>query len=184
MGTTSNFEDAIRSATTNQGSAGFREPMGHVYLERGHYAEQLVRYLDLFGEPQVHVLLTEDLQARPQPTLGDLLAWLGVSSKVSGMSLTKKHNPSSRLRYFGLPPLIDAVGWCMDRLFGHFLPEPGRNWIYRTIQPLVLRIRWLNRASFRPPEMQRETREWLQDYYRGHNERLSKLLNRDLAHWQ
>lgn len=176
------FEEAIHRETT-EGFAGFRDKMNYAHLERGHYAEQLIRYFTLFGERQVRVLLTEDLAARTRATIADLLAWLGVSGDVADSSLEKRYNVSNRPRLPGLPEWSAAFSHRADAVLKRLLPSRGRAWLYSVLEPVDQRLRALNRAPFQPPEMRPETRLWLRDYYRPHNQALGKLLNRDLSHW-
>jgi hypothetical protein len=79
---------------------------------------------------------------------------------------------------------IGAVSGHIDALLKRVLPTRTRTWINRALQPLEQRIHSLNRARFLPPAMNPETRAWLHLYYRVHNQKLSKLLNRDLSHWK
>lgn len=51
------------------------------YLSRGHYMEQLERWLRWYPRERVHVLRAEDLFARPEPTYRAVLAFLGVKLK-------------------------------------------------------------------------------------------------------
>jgi hypothetical protein len=48
------------------------------YVARGQYADQVRRYLDLFGPEQVLVVESEDLWESPRVILGEVLDFLGV----------------------------------------------------------------------------------------------------------
>lgn len=48
------------------------------YVARGRYADQVERYMDLFGPDQVLVVESEDLWESPKPVLSKVLAFLGV----------------------------------------------------------------------------------------------------------
>lgn len=48
------------------------------YLYRGHYAEQLERWLSFYPRERFHVLRSEDLAERPEQALADVYAFLGL----------------------------------------------------------------------------------------------------------
>ncbi len=63
------------------------------YLARGHYAEQLERYLALFSAEQMLVLITEQLVADPQAGLEQIQSFLGV--EPSSAVVLRQHNSGS-----------------------------------------------------------------------------------------
>lgn len=52
----------------------------YIYREAVRFAEQLGRYLDLFGEERVHVILLDDLRDRPESTFDACLRFLDVDT--------------------------------------------------------------------------------------------------------
>jgi hypothetical protein len=50
----------------------------HTYLARGRYAEQLRRFIDVFGRDQLLVLPAEDMFKRAQPTFDTVQQFLGL----------------------------------------------------------------------------------------------------------
>ena len=176
---TPTFEMALQRELSGQLTSGY-ERRGFTYLEHGHYAEQLQRYIDVFGNEQVYVILTEDLAAQPEQTLRRLFAWLGVSTTLEGISYASRHNVATTTRFPRLSALtfhsLAPVRYVLRPLFS----EHRRSWIrHRLIMPIKM---W-NRVPFSRPVMAPATRRYLQAYYREHNTRLEEILARDLSHW-
>jgi hypothetical protein len=51
------------------------------YAARGRYAEQLRRWLEALGRDRVHVMIFEDLVARPRETMADVARFLAVADR-------------------------------------------------------------------------------------------------------
>ena len=66
----------------------------HAYLRRGHYAEQLRPYLDLFGAPRVLVVQSEALFARPQEEMDRVHAFLGLPAHRTATRTARNASPS------------------------------------------------------------------------------------------
>ncbi len=67
------------------------------YLELGFYTKQVKKYLDVFGEKNVKILIFEEFIDDVTRTLKDVLPFLGVKNKTIEVS-DKKHNPYSESR--------------------------------------------------------------------------------------
>jgi hypothetical protein len=148
------------------------------YLKQGHYAEQLRRYIEIFGKRQLRTLLTEYLGSAPQQVMSDLFEWLGVANEAPRISLHTRHNELNQQRISSdVLRRMSAPIWEPAR---KVIPPEGRRWVRQyVIDPL----RTLNRTRFTPPPMNEETRARLRDYFRPHNAELEKVLNRDRSHW-
>jgi hypothetical protein len=109
------------------------------YLARSDYAYQIEPYLRRFGEDQVYLLTTEELERRPQQTLAALFRWLGVADDVP-IDTRQRHNVTpARLRQARrlAGPLVDALqGWRWQQ-WGPRLPAAlrrGIEWLaYREV---------------------------------------------------
>ena len=172
------FESALQKELTGDTT---QDGLRYKYLERGHYAEQLQRYLAVFGQRQVKVLFMEDLHEAPSGQVGHVLEWLGVSPRLDGIAFHDRHNVTSRPRFPRLASVLQAASAPTRLAVRTVVSQQGRRWIQRNLlKPLV---NW-SRIPFSPPPMKDETRAWLQDYYEDHNKRLAQLLDRELSHWQ
>jgi len=139
--------------------------MAPVYLEMGHYAEQLVRYLEIFPHSQIKILYFDDLRDRPTELFQDVLHFLGADATLP---LKERLVHNAALPNFLLPLMK------LDRGLGlsNLIPITAKASLKSTLS------RWGQR-----PQLDREMRCWLADYYLPHNQALSLLTGRDLSHW-
>ncbi|MDA1016608.1 MAG: sulfotransferase [Planctomycetota bacterium] len=177
-------EQAIQSEMDGISISQITEPSfrrSHTYLIRGHYAEQLQRYLDVLSEDQVKVLLKEDLELHPKQTMAGVFQWLGVAPEVDGVAFREHYNVTSRPRFPRLTSGFLAISAPARWMLRGVSSDGFRRWLQRAvIRPLAMR----SRVPFSPPPMATSTRQLLHDYFRPHNQRLEQLLGRDLAHWR
>ncbi len=61
------------------------------YIKLGMYYNPVKRYMDVFGEDQVWIGFTDDLNNNPETVLGDLIDFLGVSRNNS-KNISEKRN--------------------------------------------------------------------------------------------
>lgn len=136
------------------------------YIEPGHYARHLERFLDYFPRSQLCVLLYDDLVQRPQDVLLRLMDFLGLDP----LAVRQAPAPENvALTQFSRPLFLIARRFRLER----FLPR-GLLGAARTS---------LSKIGTRPA-MSEAAREWLQDYFAPHNRRLEALLDRDLTAWE
>jgi hypothetical protein len=136
------------------------------HVLRSRYARDVARYLRLF-EPNVHVILFEELVRDVRVELAALFAFLGVDTAVAGSIDGKRHNPFVRPR---------------NRLAARLLTSER---VRRTGQRLVPRpLRWpVERALLRTgskPALDPDTEVLLTDFYRPDVLELTRLLGRSL----
>ncbi len=131
-------------------------------LQRGHYAEQLNRYVDLgFARERLLVLFYEEMIAQSRDTLVAVQQFLGVEVVITELP---RVNTASQIRG---PRLIRVV----------LTAQPLKS----TRLARKLRVRLAR--PFTPPPMDPAVRARLVEYYRPHNARLAELLGRDLPDW-
>ncbi len=128
------------------------------FLDAGHYATHLSRYLALFPREQIGVFWLEDLIADPAAVLAAVWRFLGVSDSAPVPSVHRNAAMSASA----------AAAWrVMFRNRLHYVvPRRVRHWIRDT----------LSEWGGRPP-MDDADRAWLSDYYAPHDERLRTLLS-------
>lgn len=137
------------------------------YLDEGYYAVHLKRYLNFFPRKQIKILLTEDLRRDPVGVVRDLWSFLGVSPDHP-VRPDRMHNSALTGVAVRVVTAIRRAG--LETLVGK-LPDSLRTRIKRV----------LSTAS--RPEMTPETRRMLVAHYAPHNEALTRLLGRDMSHW-
>lgn len=168
-----NFREAIEAQSARARGErlppAVRSPEALLYTRVVRYAEQVERYLNVFGPDRVRVLLFEDLQQRPEATYRAVLEFLGVDPGF--LPRFEVHNPARKLR----SPRLHRI-----------LTE--RPWYYRLIPDAVRRrMEWrlhrLNDLRVRRPQMEATLREQLCAELRPDVDRLAEMLARDLGHW-
>jgi len=129
-------------------------------LQRGRYAEQLQRYLDLgLDRDRLLVLFLEE------SILDESVALASVQ------------------RFLGVEPVLTSIPHA-NRALQLSLPRPARRLLFRfqwTRAANAIEDRF--GRPFRPPPMNPDVRARLIEYFRPHNSRLSELLGRDLPGW-
>lgn len=153
------FTDALKRESEGESRKGER------YMERGHYAEQVRRFLEHFDRSQMAFTLFEELISGPEEVLEEVFPFLGVDRFTSVARPPIHANKSFALRSPG-------VQYVARRLFGRGrLP-------FRVIKHLN------QRSTPGYPPMPQEARHYLEDYFGDHNQRLSELTGLDLSAWQ
>lgn len=153
-------------------------PLLSTYRERARFGEQLARWFEVFGRERVHVIIFEDMVKDPAPHFGALLSFLHVDAGYRPASFAA-HNPahgsrSSLLRSLTRSPSIQLVAWrLLPVVIGHARTLALSR---RLVQSPLLRSRGTGKAKI-PIELRRR----LEDELLPDVERLSGMLNRDLA---
>ena len=137
------------------------------YGSKGHYADQLQRYLDRFDRAQLCIYLFDDFVSDPIGVMQDLYERLGVDPTVRP-AVETAHNrsglPKSDLLHAALThPIAEAA-------FRGPLREVRQRW------------REQNTRHEKPP-MPPALRNRLRTRYRDDIVRLSEQIHRDLSHW-
>ncbi len=147
------------------------------YSERIKYAEQVERYLRLFGRENVKVFIYEDFKKNNASIYKEVLDFLGLQPEV--MPDFQSYNRGAMLRsktlqnWFG--KLTHGKGWMgpIKNLITSLLPKSLR----RTLTRMMYR-----RVIFRPkPELDPALTLRLKRAFKPEVEKLSRLLDRDLS---
>jgi len=152
---------------------------GHPLVEEGRYFTQLNRFREHFQDAQLHVYLYDQMRDDPVGLLHDVFSVLNVDPDFKPSLLGERyHVTKTRPRFQG-----------------------AYNAAVRTVRFLTLHSRWLGQGldSMRQrgvfdvfhrlnrgdafPEMSREHRRKLAEYYQDDIEALGRWLGQDLSHW-
>lgn len=168
---------ALAQGTGREARRG-RSPDGR-FFRRGldyrwtvRFGAQLARYLELFAQ-QVHVVLFEDLIARPAEVMCGIFEFLGVDTTFTPSF--ERHNPSRQVR----SPLFQSLirhpsPWTRPMLA---LPTSLR-------RSLVRLGEGLNVAARPRPPLDDRIREALCEELDGEITQLAQTIGRDLEHWR
>lgn len=176
------FEDALDAQEDRkQGlriSASIKCPVeGLYYFEVGAYAEQVRRYVQLFGQQQVKVILFDDLVADTKSAYASLLQFIEVveiipdSFKQYNMNKTTRSNLLKQLTVHTPTTLKNFGKW----LFPHQSVRRDRlmYWLWK-----------INTRESKRPALKPEVRRRITDRMKEDIASLEQLLRRDLSHWR
>jgi hypothetical protein len=149
-------------------------PGGLCYRSTVRYAEQVQRYLDLFGPGQVHVGLFEDFVADAAAAGGRVLSFLGLPPDP-GIAFPHR-NPNKRARSALVRRLLASPPVAVRRVIRAAVPGRVRRAAYR--RAVALNVAAPERASM-PPELWRALRLELEPEVK----KLERLLGRELPAW-
>jgi len=169
------FEDALKAEPDRrQGkrlpASLYIMPEALYYSDVPRYAEQVKRYLDVFGPDQVHIIIYDDLHKDTAQVYRETLAFLGVDPDFQ--IDFRRANANKRPRNLFVQRMLNnrflmAIGGRMPALA---LP------IYRA-------IRRVNTEHFQRQPMSPALRRRLQQQFLPEMERLSEMVGRDVTHW-
>lgn len=132
------------------------------YFDRGLYVDQLENLAGHFPREQIHVVLFEDLIARPVETVSDVCRFLGVDTNFQPPNLGRQINAYKEAR------------WPKANRYFKPIPKPLGKWLYLA-----------NRKKAAPyPQIPEELATELAKRYEPSNERLGAWLGRDLDTWR
>jgi Sulfotransferase family len=139
------------------------------------YAEQLARYLDLFGRDQVHVALIDDFIADADAAAGAVLAFLGLEP-AAGQAFPHT-NPNKRARSAAMRRLLAAPPPRLRAAIRALVPAGPRRAAYRRVS--ALNVRAEDRAAM-PEDVEHRLRHELEPEIAA----LETLLGLSLAAWR
>jgi Sulfotransferase domain len=143
------------------------------YLETGHYAEQIERYLKLFRREQLKVVFLEDMHRDPLKLLQDIQDFLGIQY-FTEETLRPVVSNEAQSKIEARMNILARFAAISHRLkIVSLIPKP--------LLEVSRKIRY--RITSRPT-LSKSMRQWLYDYYVPHNQRLEQLLGIDVSHWK
>ena len=135
-------------------------------VEIGMYHKHLERYFALFPRKQIHILLFDDIEQRPEATLRDLLTFLDVDPTFVPSTLHNKINAGAAQGAMGRSKWLEMLA----RSFGRM-----------GIAKVSARLEAMNHSEV--PPMEADIHAELRDIYREPNALLQEMLGRDLSAW-
>ena len=147
---------------------------GLFYLEVAKFAEQVKRYVDVFGWEKIQLTIFDDFISNTRGSYKEVCESLGVDTRFEPVMTIL--NPNKRARNRVAQGLLDRQPPTLVKSLGRLLPRRVRRGLYQTLKNL-------NAVNEPRPPMDPELRHSLQARFLPDVERLSKLLDRDLTHW-
>lgn len=144
------------------------------YRHSVRFAEQLERYLDVFGADRVHVVVFDDFRDDTAATYRGVLEFLGVDPGFEPDLGVR--NPNKQVRFPRLQRLVYQPPGPLLRL----VPRLRRFPLVHRVRDALLRA---NSAAARREAMDPELRRRLTAELAPEVERLGRLIGRDLSAW-
>jgi Sulfotransferase family len=139
------------------------------YVELGRYVKQIQRYLAVFPERQIKIVLYDDLSSDFDGVTDDILRFLDVDPELRSRN-TMKTNGARVPRAAGINQMLHRVG--LKQMIGRSFPQP--------LLDLGKRVYYRKADGNGVTEADRQRlRAVLADEVTA----LSELLARDLSHW-
>ena len=173
------FEAALKREQSILDHGNFGERCNLTYVSHGLYCEQLKQFFEFFNKNQLLILLYDDFKLDPKITLKTFYQFLGIKEYFPEEALNKKHNISTK-------PRIQML----HNLF--FSDNPLRNLYQRIFSErsrYILRTRFtgklinINQIPSQYPPINSSTKEKLIEAFKNPNEKLERIIQRDLSHW-
>ena len=145
----------------------------HMYLEIGLYLNQIKKYLDVFGEKKVKVIIYEDFVKDIGHCLKEICVFLNIdSSLVENIDYGEVHNsftvPSGKLSEIAIKYKRKAKS--LKNVLPKFLKDYlNKNVLYKEAEK---------------PKLKLEDKLFLYDYFKEDIEGIEQLLKIDLSHWK
>lgn len=149
-----------------------------MHLRVGIYYPHIERLIESFGQDKVHIFLTDDLAQDAAAQCRAIYEVIGIDPAFVP-DLTREHNPAAAARSQAVARTVAGVLKSRNpvkRTIRRFIPHG----LARRARHALLSI---NEKPFTPPPMHDDTRRRLADYFAPHNQKLEKLIGRDLSLW-
>lgn len=157
------------------------EPQQLQYRDVYSYADQVARYLDLFGPDQVMILRFEEIVKTPQEVIGRILDFLDLPPFETPVELPRT-NTRRQPRFPWLAQFISAPPPVLRPVVG----PVKRGFNALGLKPSVVMMKHLSRPASNMPEQQADPafRKTLQAAFAGDIDRLEVLIDADLSEWR
>ena len=142
------------------------------YLRLGKYAEHVENCIRLFGQDNLLILMTEELESHPTTTVGKAVGFLGLTP-FDGFDDSIRHKRAFVPRPSLSVRAVRTLGPA-KRLGRLFIPASMRTRLYHRV---------MTRRAIAPPPLLASTRNRLNLYFRSDIHELEQLINRDLSNW-
>lgn len=163
------------------------EPRFLDYYEAGFLGKNLEKFFSMVGRERCHVTVFDDFKADPGREYRRVLQFLDLDD--DGQAQFDRHAESKDSRIAWIHRLMKrpprALLWLFDgedrEVIEAGAGEPGP--LLRKVMAVREKIIHLNRIPAGKPQVSQRVREEMREMYRDDVALLSRLLDRDLAHW-
>jgi hypothetical protein len=157
-----------------------REPQLLYYRDFASYTDQVQRYIDVFGEKQIKIILFEDFKEKTADVFRDTLKFIDVDPEFTTDLLPV--NSSKKVRNATLQSLIKYPPSKVLEIGKYLLPIP-QSWRRGALEYCKAQLKKLNTQQAPRPPLDRQLRERLTKEFEPEIKRLEQLIDRDLSSW-
>ena len=174
-----NFEKALELDTERR--RGNQLPHSHDFFELPLYrdsvlfADQVKRYIDIFGHNNVHIILYDDFIKNTKKTVDETIEFLDLKPDVE--IKYKIVNPNKKIRFFTLHRLLILPPRELKKLVRVVVP------VKKIRHELMALFFKLNIRIAKRKKMNERLKQELKDYFSDDVKKLSSIINRDLSEW-
>lgn len=152
-------------------------------LERGLYAKYLKQYLALFPKEKILILIYENIKKDPIKFIQKIYKFLEVNGNFVPSTANQKENPSQGYKF---PQIKRQSGKMIKKIENNKQGVKIKNLLKKLgFKKLFDLINQANKKELsQKPELNPETRKYLQGYYQSDIKELEEIINRDLSFWK
>ncbi len=161
------FEEALARETKWSTARGYDVNLPRGYYASGFYADNVQRFIDVFGREHVYVMLFDEFMKDRAAGYHALCTFLGVDDTFTPEFIRENttYLPRSVKLQHALKSLRDNVSAAPVEMFTRFA------------------MHWNTRLGRNKPKLAPELRATLREFYRSDVEKLAGILGRDMSNW-
>ena len=147
------------------------------YTEKSLYANQIKRYVDLFGRKAIFITTLDEIRETPQSVIRKAYEFIGVDVDFVPIGFDKKINAARRNRFKILNVLYmllrrNLINWGQVGLWISI-----RNVLYRGF------LNKINIVEIKKEKMPSRLHQHLKKNFHKDILKVEQLINKDLSHW-
>ncbi len=143
--------------------------ISNVYYEIGMYYEQVKRYLTVFPQEQIKIILYDDYRNDAKKTLKEICNFLNIDSNFE-FEFSKEHNKAMIPKSGAVALMMRQKG--LKAFAKKIFPKSWKN--------IISKIFFTNKNL---PKLSVDDRKYLIELYKEDIQKLAQLINRDLTSW-
>lgn len=148
------------------------------FIKRGLYYQQLKKYYQYFNKEDILIILMQDIIENENEVLKTVCDFLDVKASFK---FNDKGTSENSFCEYRSPLLLNIISFITD----FFRCKIKMGFIIDFFKKIGIAhfLKNINKKDSEYEEMFKDSRTKLADYYREHNKNLSRLIDRDLSHW-
>lgn len=150
----------------------------HHFIARGLYFRQIDNFLKYFKQSNLKILIYEDLLKNPADFIRNVYKFIGVEKNFIPPSLNSKIGST-----YLMHPIISRIVY---KQISYLLNLPPVLFLWRRLKKYTSMKGFYStkqREKKTYPSMDKQDKECLAEIYREENEKLFKLINRNVSEW-